>query len=751
MAQKRKPPSSQEKTEPEDQDEEDIYLPDEPEPIQGAAQGAAQGATRFHHEPRVGLPRRYDPDFQGPIAKRSCTDILCCMIFLLFILGYILLGLLAWAHGDPRKMAYPTDSRGHFCGQKGTPNENKTILFYFNIFKCTSVSTMLRLQCSTTQICVSRCPETFLTYLDMQFLNRKDKNYWEYYRQFCKAKANPVKSLRDLLSSGDCPLAVYPSRPFLQRCVPDLSALNGTLTLGKGMHFQDGSGQTRNIVELREAANGISDVINARTIGLKLLEDYLTSWKWILLGLTVAMALSWIFLILLRFTAGFLFWFFIFGVLGIIGYGIWYCFVEYISIQEKPRSAFWMYNFRIQRLNMFFHLKETWFSMMIILFIIEVIIIIVLIFLRTRIRVAIILLKEGSKAIGYLPSALLYPVLTFILLSICISYWAVTAVFLATSGEPIFKVMVPEGQCIYEDEVCDPEIFPKTIIPKDCPGASCNFAFYGGRNMYHDYILTFQIYNLFGFLWLINFVIALGQCALAGAFASYYWAMRKPEDIPKYPLFTAFGRAVRYHTGSLAFGSLILASVQLFKAIIEYLDRRLKKAQNSLAQFLQCCLQCCFWCLEKMVKFLNRNAYIMIALYGKNFCESTRDAFYLLMRNILKVTVTDEVTYFVLLLGKVLVSGIVGVLAFLLFTERLQVIVEGPTTLNYYWVPFLTLVFGSYMIAHGFFSVYSMCVETIFICFCEDLERNDGSAEKPYFVTPSLHSILTKKRPVPQR
>lgn len=121
------------------------------------------------------------------------------------------------------------------------------------------------------------------------------------------------------------------------------------------------------------------------------------------------------------------------------------------------------------------------------------------------------------------------------------------------------------------------------------------------------------------------------------------------------------------------------------------------------------------------------------------------------MRNILKVTVTDEVTYFVLLLGKVLVSGIVGVLAFLLFTERLQIIVDGPTTLNYYWVPFLTLVFGSYMIAHGFFSVYSMCVETIFICFCEDLERNDGSAEKPYFVTPSLHSILTKKRPGPQR
>lgn len=29
----------------------------------------------------------------------------------------------AWVNGDPRRVAYPTDSQGYFCGQKGTPNE----------------------------------------------------------------------------------------------------------------------------------------------------------------------------------------------------------------------------------------------------------------------------------------------------------------------------------------------------------------------------------------------------------------------------------------------------------------------------------------------------------------------------------------------------------------------------------------------------------------------------------------------------
>lgn len=37
-------------------------------------------------------------------------------------------------------------------------------------------------------------------------------------------------------------------------------------------------------------------------------------------------------------------------------------------------------------------------------------------------------------------------------------------------------------------------------------------------------------------------------------------------------------------------------------------------AQNKFAKFLLSCLKCCFWCLEKFIKFLNRNAYIMVSL-----------------------------------------------------------------------------------------------------------------------------------------
>ncbi|KAJ8406375.1 hypothetical protein AAFF_G00306060 [Aldrovandia affinis] len=54
-------------------------------------------------------------------------------------------------------------------------------------------------------------------------------------------------------------------------------------------------------------------------------------------------------------------------------------------------------------------------------------------------------------------SILFYPIVTFLLLAVCISYWAVTAVFLASSGEAIYKVMPTQPNCMYANLTCDPE------------------------------------------------------------------------------------------------------------------------------------------------------------------------------------------------------------------------------------------------------------------------------------------------------
>uniref|UniRef100_A0A8C9ZAV6 Choline transporter-like protein n=1 Tax=Sander lucioperca TaxID=283035 RepID=A0A8C9ZAV6_SANLU len=647
-----------------------------------------------------GEPAEFDPAFNGPIKKRGCTDILCCILFMAVILGYIAVGILAWLFGDPRHVLYPRNSTGWFCGigpNKGQPN-----LLYFDILKCaTSVNVMATalngFQCPTTQVCVDSCPTQFWAVgIQAYFPNVKPKDVFN-------------QSL----------------------CVPSINLMNTTL-----VRELSPTQPVLAFVFIRDLVNGF----NAREIGVRIFEDFASSWPWILLGLLIAMVVSMLFLLLLRFTAPVMVWVLIIGVLGAGAYGIWHCYWEYANYKQASATISnigFTTNFAV-----YLQVQETWLAFLIIISVVEAILLLTLIFLRTRILIAIALIQESSKAISHMMSSLLYPLVTFVLLLVCVAYWGATALYLATSGGPIYKVValnstLNDCKMINGTVDCDPQV--------SCPSASCIFIKYNNEGLFQRNLFNLQIYNVVAFLWCVNFVIALGQCTLAGAFSSYYWAFTKPADIPMFPVCGSFIRSLRYHVGSLAFGALILTLVQIVRMILEYIDHKTKAAQNPCARFILCCLKCCLWCLEKFIKFINRNAYIMIAIYGKNFCVSAKNAFSLLMRNVVRVVVLDKVTDLLLFFGKLLVVAGVGILSFFFFSGR--ILLPGSTfrseTLNYYWMPII-VSYKCYLIAHGFFSVYNMCVDTLFLCFLEDLERNDGSLQKPYFMSKNLMKILNK-------
>lgn len=200
---------------------------------------------------------------------------------------------------------------------------------------------------------------------------------------------------------------------------------------------------------------------------------------------------------------------------------------------------------------------------------------------------------------------------------------------------------------------------------------------------------------------------------LAATFATWYWTFHK-SNVPFFTLSNGMARTVRYHLGTLAFGSLIVAICRIIRVILEYIDQKLKKFDNPFTKAIMCCMKCFFWCLEKFLRFLNKNAYIMCAIHGKNFCGSAKDAFNLLMRNFLRVVALDKVTEFLFFLSKILISGCMAALAYLFFTSKYTTI-----ELNYHLVPVFLIAFGTYMIATVFFGVYSMAVDTLFLCFCE--------------------------------
>ncbi|XP_054578457.1 choline transporter-like protein 4 isoform X2 [Eptesicus fuscus] len=647
-----------------------------------------------------GKPVKHDPSFRGPIKSRGCTDVICCVLFLLFLLGYAALGVVAWVYGDPRQVLYPRNSTGAYCGMGA--NKEKPYLLYFNIFSCilaTNIITVAEhgLQCPT--------PQPVLQSLEREL----------------------------------CPSFLLPSAPALGRCFPYPNSTQ--------FEFPGISGNT----SINQGISGLLDSLNARDISVKIFEDLAQSWYWILVALGVALVLSLLFLLLLRLVAGPLVLVLILGVLGVLAYGIYHCWKEYQVLRDQGASITQL-GFTTN-LSAYRSVQETWLVALIVLAVLEGLLLLMLIFLRQRIRIAIALLKEASKAVGQMMSTVFYPLVTFVLLLVCIAYWAMTALYLATSGQPQYvfwapNASLPSCEAAPLNASCDPMAQPTN---SSCPGLMCVFQGYLSTGLVQRSLFNLQIYGVLGLFWTLNWVLALGQCVLAGAFASFYWAFHKPQDIPTFPLSAAFIRTLRYHTGSLAFGALILTLVQIARVTLEYIDHKLRGAQNPMARCIMCCFKCCLWCLEKFIKFLNRNAYIMIAIYGKNFCVSARDAFMLLMRNIVRVVVLDKVTDLLLLFGKLLVVGGVGVLSFFFFTGRLvglgKDFESGP--LNYYWLPIMISVVGAYVIASGFFSVFGMCVDTLFLCFLEDLERNDGSPARPYFMSKALLQILGKKNDAP--
>ncbi|KAM9340246.1 choline transporter-like protein 4 [Symphorus nematophorus] len=703
-------------------------------------------------------PAQFDPTFKGPINKRGCTDIICCILFMAVILGYLAVGILAWLYGDPRHVLYPRNSTGWFCGTG--PNKDRPNLFYFNILKCaTSVNVMATalngFQCPTTQVCVETCPTKFEAVGIADYVSGTDLSSI-FNQSYCVPSIDlktTKESPRQIVDKELCPYFFVPTTSVLGRCLPDITKLGEIPSDLSGFHGLPASANDT-ITMIKNGTGDIVNSFNARDVGIRIFEDFASAWPWILIGLLIAMVVSMLFLLLLRFTAPVMVWVLIIGVLGAGAYGIWHCYWEYNNYKQNAVSISdigFTTNFKV-----YLQVQETWLAFLIIISVAEAIILLTIIFLRTRILIAIALIQESSKAISHMMSTLLYPLFTFALLLVCVAYWGATALYLATSGNPIYRVVAlnstEDCKGVNGTVDCDPQNFTASDYPS-CPSASCIFIKYNEEGLFQRNLFNLQIYNVVAFLWCANFVLALGQCTLAGAFASYYWAFHKPDDIPMFPLSASFIRSLRYHVGSLAFGALILTLVQLVRIILEYIDHKTRSAQNAFARFLMCCLKCCFWCLEKFIKFLNRNAYIMIAIYGKNFCVSAKNAFLLLMRNVIRVVVLDKVTDLLLFFGKLLVVGGVGVLSFFFFSGR--ILLPGNTfrseTLNYYWMPIITVVFGSYLIAHGFFSVYNMCVDTLFLCFLEDLERNDGSLQKPYFMSKNLMKILNKSNKAPKR
>jgi len=302
------------------------------------------------------------------------------------------------------------------------------------------------------------------------------------------------------------------------------------------------------------------------------------------------------------------------------------------------------------------------------------------------------------------PTVVLFPLITFVATVLLVIYWLFVAVYLYSAG--------------------------------DVKGDGSGYALELDETL--QYML---LYHFFGLLWGIQFITAFGQLVIAGTISDFYWTRGEGSQVS--PVLTSMHRAVWYHLGSVAFGSFIIALFEFVRAILKYVEAKCKEAtqgnaaSSTLIKYSFCCIQCCLACLECIMKFINRNAYIVIAIDGTSYCTAVMRAVKLLVNNVLRVAVVNTVGDSILFIGKFAISFGSALVAYLYLDTDTYAMGERAVSSP---VLIVLLVFlASYAVASMFMSVTEMAVDTVLLSYCIDCDENNGRAPN---APPELNDTL---------
>mmetsp|Transcript_18452 Transcript_18452/g.37469 ORF Transcript_18452/g.37469 Transcript_18452/m.37469 type:complete len:258 (-) Transcript_18452:106-879(-) len=226
-----------------------------------------------------------------------------------------------------------------------------------------------------------------------------------------------------------------------------------------------------------------------------------------------------------------------------------------------------------------------------------------------------------------------------------------------------------------------------------------------------------MLFHFFGLLWGRAFILAVGNLVIACATADWFLA---PDDRElTMPLVVGTKRTMKFHLGTAAFGSFLIAVVQFIRWVFRYYMYQLKKMnpENKMVKLLSCLGECCLWCLEKVLNFINKNAYIQASIKATGFLRSAKNAFLLLLRNCLRIGTLTILANAFIMVGKYLIAVATAFLCALIIAGG---DIGDITSAPIFSVAIICLL--AFCVSSAFMDVWEMVIDTIFQCYCMDLE-----------------------------
>lgn len=341
-----------------------------------------------------------------------------------------------------------------------------------------------------------------------------------------------------------------------------------------------------------------------------------------------------------------------------------------------------------------------------------IILLVVIYFMSSKFAGLAALFEEAGKCMYSIPQIFGPPLLAFIVLVIFLAFWVAVVVCLSTATVPGFKPLLNVVQ-LQNAPISASQV-------SDGSGSGVRNSFDAKKTFklveYHEtHYLKYSLYfYIVALIWTSEFIFAASQLCLAGAVAAWYF--KKPTDSPVCDSLT---KLMKYHLGSVAKGSFLITIFKIPRLIMTYMYAKMKAMSGKGSECADCglkCCICCFYCLEKFIRYLNHNAYTVIAIESINFCPAAGVAWKAIWTHVVSVATINGIGDFVLFLGKLAVAGVCGFIALLLLRNNDEI--------QFYMVPVFVIAVFAFFVAHVILSLYEIVVDTLFLCVYEDRHIN---------------------------
>ncbi|CAB3369251.1 Hypothetical predicted protein [Cloeon dipterum] len=571
---------------------------------------------------------------------RQCTDVTFLVIFIVFVCILLFVAAFAIVYGNPLLLAHGYDSFGNICGKTNEEQAGGLVLSGLDM---THRPYLFNLDVShvneSIKICVKQCPDKELSVLaDLKkFYAETGSSLCIYNFNFSQLETNTKLSPEDQFSS---PLGPCPMLPVFQ----------SDQVLNRCVPSANSSVPT-------DVLRSFYEILNSPAALEQLVADLYRTWRLIFILSFVSFMLALVMILLLSFATAAIAVTFtvVVSVASVAGtLALWWAYLETKwLLDETP----------IEQMLEETATNERW---LLILAVFATLVTLVLLCLAAHVaknvKTLAALFKEASGFIKALPSLYLQPIITVAVLLSLFCAWMYVVLCLATATTPEARQII-----LYTEDSNMTSVNKFTLLQF----VELSWVRFG-----------WWIY-LIALVWVSELVLSCQQMTSAGALVDWYFLTSGRRDGGARLLLTSVRRLVWYHLGSVALGSLLIALFKLPRLALRLLGIKQKPL-----------------CYERGLRYVNHNAYAVIAIEGIDFCPSARVAYQTMESNRLHLSPINSTGDCFLFLGKCCVTAVVGCVGLLTMRQDPQ--------LHVYAVPVLVLCVFSFYVAHSVFTLYEV-------------------------------------------